>query len=199
MERQRQERGELSDEEAEETAQEYDLAQPRRPFKRISTFLGGKEFDKMSKENKKQVLQRAPYRTATTDAQPLEFVSPSEAGMGGSFDTSSHRRRQARSNVENEEKVKRLPPGRSPRTPFLGTISQTDFAPLLDPKYKRRQLRRVSDHFVSVGEAARISRKGGGWTSTKRQVKPKRVSSRKQALIMVRDEDALDSARNDPK
>ncbi|GAA5958011.1 hypothetical protein JCM3765_006231 [Sporobolomyces pararoseus] len=197
IERQRRERGELTDEETEENAQEYELAEPRKPFKRISTFLGGKELDRMSKENKKQLLRKAPYRTATTDALPLEFVSPSEAGMGGTFDTTSNRRRVAQSDVEKEEKVKRLPPGRSPRTPFLETISQTEFAPLLDPEYSRRQLRRISDPFVSAGEAARISRKGSGWISTKRQVRPRRVGSKKKSLIMVRNEDAQDTARID--
>jgi hypothetical protein len=82
-------------------------------------------------------------------------------------------------------------------------MSQTDFAPLLDLQDEHQPgcLRPLSKPYVSDSEAARISKKGSGWVSTKRQLGPKRIKPRtnKKALIMVREEDAEDTGKIDPR
>ncbi|GAA5902482.1 uncharacterized protein JCM6883_001422 [Sporobolomyces salmoneus] len=205
IEKYRSERGGEEEEgegENEENASEW--SRPRKPFKRILNFLGGQELDTMSKGDKRKLLRKAPYRTKSTDALPLDFVNASQAGFDRDVFGSSPLRRRPASEPRPVEHVKRLPPGKSPRTPFL-TISQTDFAPLAhqqlegEPEPELGRLRPLTT-FVSEKEAARISKKGSGWVSTKKRIGPSRVKMRsnKKALIMVREEEAQDTVQTHP-
>ncbi|GAA5883656.1 hypothetical protein JCM16303_004749 [Sporobolomyces ruberrimus] len=197
-ERQQRERGEDPNGKEQEGASEYDIGPPKKAFKRVSTFLGGNELDHMTKENRKELLRKAPYRTVTTDAEKLEFVSASEAGLGRSFDKTVPRRKRKPTEVDQVEKIQRLRPGKTPRTPFLGSISQTEFAPVArEPDTQR--LRPLTNRIVSDSEVARLSKQGSGWVSTKRGIganRPKPKSTKK-ALTMIEEEEARDVMRRD--
>jgi len=179
----------------DDPASQYDLIQPdpRKPLKRFSTFMGNDDLKNMTKENKRRLLKRPPYRTISTDAQQLDFVSPSDALFD---DSSSPRRHHHREKKGGEEKTKRLPPGKTPRIPYLYNLDQTGFAIQVD-QHEGPDMYKVTDLRISDHEAARLARQGNGWVSTKRKKRDK-FSSKKARLQMVREEEAIDTAKIDP-
>jgi hypothetical protein len=99
--KQRRERGGIVNEEDEENASEYEIVPPPKPLRRISTFLGGHELDRMTQEDRRRLLRKAPYRTISTDAAPLEFVSPSEVPFVADR-RKNRRNKQRRSSDSNQ-------------------------------------------------------------------------------------------------
>lgn len=179
----------------DDPASQYDLVEPdpRKPLKRFSTFMGEEDLDNMTKENQRRLLRRPPYRTISTDAQQLDFVSPSDALLEGTYDLTSFRRRQK----PGEEKVKRLAPGKTPRIPFLYDFDQTGFAVQPPDLAGPRALHKITDRMFTDEEVARIAKKGNGWVSTKRKKRNKTVG-KKSGLEMVKEEEAIDTAKIDP-
>ncbi|GAA5820449.1 hypothetical protein JCM11491_001832 [Sporobolomyces phaffii] len=157
------------------------------------------------------VLQHAPYpRTVSTDANRLEFVSPSHH-VASSLEPRPRRqrRRQTSSSDDDDDnddanEVKRLRPGQPLRTRFLATAAETDFAAIPQVPRRRRHpddpdmslpLRPLTHRVVSDREALRLSKSGSGWVSTKRTTRPRSVllttkKKKKPALVMVRDDQA---------
>jgi len=181
----------------DDPASQYDSVQPdpRKPLKRFSTFMGGDVLETTTKENKRRLLRRPPYRTISTDAQQLDFVSPSDALFDDPSSLRPHRHLH-RENKGGEEKVKRLPPGKTPRIPYLNNLDQTGFAIQVNQP-EGPDLYKVTDLRVSDHEAVRLAKQGNGWVSTKRK-KRNKFSSKKARLQMVTEEEAIDTAKIDP-
>ncbi|GAA5908418.1 hypothetical protein JCM5296_005928 [Sporobolomyces johnsonii] len=143
-----------------EDEEQEDLRKPQsgRPRGRVPRYLGAPGLHDSVTSDEKRLL-KAPYRTSSTYARKLSFSRPSQTdldhdGVPGSIKTCKPQREEAGA------KVKRLEPGRSPRSPFLHSIAQTSFTPLIAKQSVKPGLKRITTIVGLELEGARASEDG---------------------------------------
>ncbi|GAA5845258.1 hypothetical protein JCM11251_003859 [Rhodosporidiobolus azoricus] len=123
---------------------------PTPKLYRFSTFLGGAELDTVTSKEKDCLVRRAPYATVAGGKDPLSLHTASQSFLGqdrGSLaaDGRAEERKRRRSEVsEQEGPVKRLPPGKDVRAPFITDIRETAFAALVDRRDVKAKQKQAS-------------------------------------------------------
>ncbi|GAA5879062.1 hypothetical protein JCM1840_003859 [Sporobolomyces johnsonii] len=169
-----------------EDEEQEDLRKPQsvRPRGRVPRYLGAPGLHDSVTSDEKRLL-KAPYRTSSTYARKLSFSRPSQTdldhdGVPASIKTYKRQREEAGA------KVKRLEPGRSPRTPFLHSIAQTSFTPLIAKQSVKPGLKRITTVVGLELKGGRASEDG-----RKNEVQLSRPGGgRSERLTMVDEEDA---------
>ncbi|GAA6033441.1 hypothetical protein JCM8097_001395 [Rhodosporidiobolus ruineniae] len=110
-----------------------------RPLHRASTFLGAFDLDGATSMDKSRLLRRAPYAAPEANKHKLSMDAPSRTifGQKGGDGASSSKKRHGDEAGRGE--VKRLKPGQSAKSPFLSSIGQTAFAPLVNGLEEQRK------------------------------------------------------------
>ncbi|GAA5884089.1 hypothetical protein JCM6882_002135 [Rhodosporidiobolus microsporus] len=157
-----------------------------KPLFRMSTFLGGAELDAATSKEKERLLRRAPYATPGGGKDPLSFDTASRTAFGKESQAArlpTTKKRKRRADDEGDERVKRLPPGKDVRAPFISSIGQTAFAPLATRRDEQRH-RQQQGGMKTLGELEdevdRIAQEA------ERERRPFKSPTRRKAVTLAR-------------